>query len=98
MTLLPPTTCADCAPVRAGSDAGGVGQGTPSVVPAGACAGVLQAPPSELLPVEVAGLVFCRMLAPGLIVTSARYTVAVDSYQIAIPDRRGAIRSYQIAR
>ena len=68
MTLLPPTTSADCAPVRAGSDAGGVGQGT-LVVPAGACADVLQAVPSELLPVAVARLVFCRMLAPGLIVT-----------------------------
>ena len=49
--------------------------GAASAVPAGVCATVLQAAPSEPLAVAVARLVFCRMIAPGLIVTSARYVL-----------------------
>ena len=43
-------------------------------VPSGASA-LLGASPSEPLSVAVARMVFRRMLAPGLIVTSARYVI-----------------------
>ena len=51
------------------------GPPAPPTVPAGVCATVLQADPCEPLAVAVARLVFCRMIAPGLIVTSARYVL-----------------------
>ena len=73
-SAISPPSSRGAAGVLTSGDVGSGGR-VALTVPAGACAVALRAVAGEPLAVAVARLVFCRMVAPGLIVTSARYVL-----------------------